>query len=192
MASPPLKVADTPKRDKMTRILLIGYMGAGKTTLGRALAAKLGLTFIDLDCHIEERFRKTISQIFAEKGEEGFRDIERRMLHEVAEFEDVIISTGGGTPCFFDNIDYMNSMGTTVYLQVPVERLFIRLSIARKQRPLIKDKSDEELRSFIAEQLAKREPHYKKASHSFAADKLEDSRQIESSVTAFCEQFNLP
>ncbi|MBQ8542484.1 MAG: shikimate kinase [Bacteroidaceae bacterium] len=176
----------------MTRILLTGYMGAGKTTLGRALATKLGLTFIDLDCYIEERFRKTIPQIFAEKGEEGFRDIERRMLHEVAEFEDIIISTGGGTPCFFDNIDYMNSKGITVYLQVPVERLFIRLSIARKQRPLIKDKNDEELREFIAQQLAKREPFYSKAQYSFEADKLEDKKQIESSVEAFCEQFNLP
>ncbi len=176
----------------MTRILLTGYMGAGKTTLGRALADRLGVTFIDLDNYIEERYRKTISQIFAEKGEEGFRDIERRMLHEVAEFEDVIISTGGGTPCFFDNIDYMNRMGTTVYLQASPERLFIRLSIARKQRPLIKDKNDEELRTFIAEQLAKREPYYSKATHTFMSDRLEDKKQIESSVEAFCQQFNIP
>lgn len=176
----------------MTRILLTGYMGAGKTTLGRALAERLGITFIDLDQYIEQRFRKSISQIFAEKGEEGFRDIERRMLHEVAEFEDVIISTGGGTPCFFDNIDFMNSKGTTVYLQASIERLFIRLSIARRQRPLIKDKNDEELRSFIVEQLAKREPFYTKAQYTFAADKLEDKEQIEASVKAFCEQFNIP
>ncbi len=176
----------------MTRILLTGYMGAGKTTLGRALADRLGMTFIDLDQYIEQRFRKSISQIFAEKGEEGFRDIERRMLHEVAEFEDVIISTGGGTPCFFDNIDFMNSKGITVYLKVPVERLFIRLSIARRQRPLIKDKNDEELRAFIAEQLAKREPHYSKAQYSFVADRLEDKEQIRESVEAFCRTFNLP
>lgn len=176
----------------MTRILLTGYMGAGKTTLGRALAERLGMTFIDLDQYIEQRFRKSISQIFAEKGEEGFRDIERRMLHEVAEFEDVIISTGGGTPCFFDNIDFMNSKGITVYLKVPVERLFIRLSIAHRQRPLIKDKNDEELRAFIAEQLAKREPHYSKAQYSFVADRLEDKEQIRESVEAFCRTFNLP
>ena len=175
----------------MTRIFLIGYMGAGKTTLGRALAAELGVEFIDLDCYIEERFRKTISQIFAEKGEEEFRNIERRMLHEVGEFENVIISTGGGTPCFFDNIEYMSSQGTTVYLDVPVERLFIRLSIARSKRPLIKDKNDEELRAFIAEQLGKRLPHYSKAQYSFKAEKLEDAPQVKASVEAFRREFGV-
>ena len=175
----------------MTRILLIGYMGAGKTTLGATLAETLGLSFIDLDLFIEERFRKSISQIFAEKGEEGFRLIEQRMLHEVAEFEDVIISTGGGTPCFFDNIDYMNSKGITVYLQVPVERLLTRLSIARNKRPLIKDKNDEELLSFIQEQLAKREPYYTKAKHIFISDKLENKNQIAESIEIFRKQFGL-
>lgn len=175
----------------MTRIFLVGYMGAGKTTLGRALAEELGIPFIDLDNYIENRFCKTIAQIFAEKGEEEFRNIEKRLLHEVGEFEDVIISTGGGTPCFFDNIDYMNSQGTTVFLDVPEERLFIRLSIARSKRPLIKEKNDEELKAFITEQLEKRKPHYSKAQYSFRADKLEDKREINLSVEAFCRQFGI-
>lgn len=173
----------------MIRIFLTGYMGSGKTTLGRALAADLDVQFIDLDHYIEQRYRKTIAQLFAEKGEEGFREIERRMLHEVGEFEDVIISTGGGTPCFFDNIEFMNTQGTTIYLDVPVERLFIRLCIARSKRPLIKDKSDEELRAFIIEQLEKRAPHYSKAQYSFKADRLEDTLQVKESVEAFRRQF---
>ena len=91
----------------MKRIFLVGYMGAGKTTIGKVLSKMVGLTFIDLDYYIEGRFRKTVSQLFAERGEEGFRTIEHNLLHEVAEFEDVLISTGGGTPCFFDNMAFM-------------------------------------------------------------------------------------
>ena len=175
----------------MIRIFLTGYMGSGKTTLGRALAADLNVQFIDLDHYIEQRYRKTIAQLFAENGEDGFRAIERRMLHEVGEFEDVIISTGGGTPCFFDNIEFMNAQGITIYLDVPVERLFIRLCIARSKRPLIKDKDDEELRAFIIEQLEKRAPHYSKAQYSFRADRLEDTAQVKESVEAFRHQFAL-
>ena len=166
-------------------------MGAGKTTLGRALAKDLDLQFIDMDSYIETRFCKTVSRIFAEKSEEGFREIERRILHEVGDFEDVIISTGGGTPCFFDNVEYMNNQGTTVFLDVPEERLFIRLSIARNNRPLIKEKNDEELKGFIAEQLGKRRPHYEKAQYRFIADKLEDVKQIGMSVENFKKQFDL-
>lgn len=175
----------------MIRIFLVGYMGAGKTTLGRALAAATGLSFIDLDNYIEQRYHKSIAQLFAERGEEGFRDTERRMLHEVGDFENAIISTGGGTPCFFDNMEYMNTQGTTVYLDVPVERLFIRLSIARSKRPLIKEKSDAELMAFIVEQLEKRAPHYGKAQYTFEADKLEDRTQVERSVEAFRERFDI-
>ena len=175
----------------MTRIFLIGYMGAGKTTLGRALAKELDIQFIDLDSYIEKRLCKSVSQIFAENGEEGFRDIERRMLHEVGDFENVVISTGGGTPCFFDNIEYMNRQGATVFLDVPVERLFIRLKIARKKRPLIMEKNDDELRDFITKQLAKRMPYYSKAGQKFIADQLEDVKQIEASVKNFIQQIEL-
>lgn len=175
----------------MTRIFLIGYMGAGKTTLGRALAKELDIQFIDLDSYIEKRLCKSVSQIFAENGEEGFRDIERRILHEVGDFENVVISTGGGTPCFFDNIEYMNRQGATVFLDVPVERLFIRLKIARKKRPLIMEKNDDELRDFITEQLAKRMPYYSKAGQKFIADQLEDVKQIQASVKNFIQQIEL-
>lgn len=175
----------------MTRLILIGFMGSGKTTLGRALAKALGLTFIDLDNYIELRRCKSINRIFEESGEDGFRTIERNLLHEVCEFEDVIISAGGGTPCFFDNIDYMNSQGTTIYLQVPNERLLERLKIAKSRRPLLKDKNDEEIKAFIDEQLARREQFYLKADHIFAADRLEDKEQIAESVERFRKQFAL-
>ena len=93
-------------------------MGSGKTTLGKAYSQACGLEFIDLDWYVEGRMHKTINELFAEKGEQGFREIERAMLHEVGEFENVVIACGGGTPCFFDNMPYMNSVGTTVFLDV--------------------------------------------------------------------------
>ena len=88
----------------MNRIIIIGYMGAGKTTVGRALSKAIGVPFYDLDWYIEQRMRRSVRQLFDERGEQGFRRVERNMLHEVAEFEEVILSCGGGTPCFFDNM----------------------------------------------------------------------------------------
>ena len=172
----------------MTRILLVGFMAAGKTTLGKALAKDLGLQFVDLDLYIESRYHATVSQIFAERGEEGFRQIERNMLHEVAEFEDVIIATGGGTPCFFDNMEYMNAQGTTVFLDASVDVIFTRLTIARTQRPLVAGKTDEELRSYITETLNRRLPYYSRATHSFCANQLENVKQISESVERFKDE----
>lgn len=173
---------------EMRPIFLIGYMGSGKTTLGRALGRRLGLQFIDLDLYIESRYMRTISQLFAERGEDKFRSIEREMLHEVAEMEDVVVACGGGTPCYYDNIDYMNRCGTTVFLSASEDRLFARLSINRNKRPLIKDLDDQSLRIFIRENLALRMPHYSKASHSFCGDRLEDLMQISTSVEKFIEE----
>ena len=175
----------------MTRIFLIGYMGAGKTTLGKAFARAMGLTFVDLDWYIEERFHKTVSQLFAERGEEDFRELEKRMLHEVAEFENVVISTGGGTPCFFDNMEYMNSMGDPVFLDVDVNVLFRRLKVAKQQRPLLANKNDEELMAFIQEALQKRLPYYTKAKHVFNGERLEDRHQIQQSVERLKELLKL-
>jgi len=175
----------------MTRIFLIGYMGAGKTTLGKAFARALGLSFIDLDWYIEERFHKTIRELFTERGEEAFRDLERRMLHEAGEFEDVVISVGGGTPCFFDNVGYMNSVGETVFLDVDIHVLFRRLKIAKQQRPLLDGKTDEELMTFIQEALQKRLPFYTRAKHTFNGERLEDRHQIQQSVERLKELLKL-
>ena len=141
-------------------------MGAGKTTIGKALSKELGATFYDLDWYIESRMRKTVAQIFAERGEEGFRKMEYNMLHEVAEFENVIISCGGGTPCFFDNMDYLNQQGKTVYLKADPEVLYNHLLMGKVERPLIKGKSPEELIAYIREQLKKREEYYTKAKYT--------------------------
>lgn len=156
----------------MKRIFLVGYMGAGKTTIGKVLSKMVGLTFIDLDYYIEGRFRKTVSQLFAERGEEGFRTIEHNLLHEVAEFEDVLISTGGGTPCFFDNMAFMRQQGTTIYLQVSVEELAKRLELGKQTRPVLKNRSGEALRAFIQESLAARSPFYEQAQIIINTDSL--------------------
>ena len=166
----------------MTRIILIGYMGAGKTTIGKALSKELGIVFYDLDWYIESRMRKTVSEIFAERGEEGFRQIEYNMLHEVAEFEDVIISCGGGTPCFFDNMDYMNQQAETIYLKASPEVLFHHLSIGKGVRPLLLDKTPEEVQEFIREQLQEREKYYLQARHTLDVNLMDDFEKVALSV----------
>lgn len=172
----------------MKRIFLIGYMGAGKTTAGRELAKELDLDFIDLDHFIQARYQKTISQIFQEVGESEFRIIESSMLKEVGEFENVVISTGGGTPCFFDNIDYMNKVGTTVYLRATPEALSERLNTCKEKRPLIKDKSKEELLAFVAENLEKREPYYTKATIIHEPDELINRDDISKYILQLIEK----
>jgi len=162
----------------MRRIILIGYMGAGKTTIGKALSKDVGLPFYDLDWYIESRRHRTVAQLFAEVGEEGFRQIEHNMLHEVAEFEDVIISCGGGTPCFFDNMDYMNSQAQVVYLKATPQVLVQHLRMARTERPLIKGKTPEELSTFIEEQLRLREPYYLKANYVFDVSLMDNYEKI--------------
>ena len=166
----------------MIRIFLTGYMGAGKTTLGKAFARKLNLPFVDLDWYMEERFHKTVGELFVERGEAGFRELEKNMLHEVGAFEDVVISTGGGAPCFFDNMDFLNRNGKTVFLNVHPDVLFRRLRVAKQQRPILQGKQDDELKEFIIRALEKRTPFYSQAQYVFNADELEDRSQIEKSV----------
>lgn len=145
------------------RIYLIGYMGCGKTTLGRQLSEKLGLAFIDLDKYIEERNYKTVPQLFSEYGEEGFRKIERKALEEVSDFTDVVVATGGGAPCFFDNIELMNNTGITLFIDVDASELAERLIKSKTERPLIHGKSKEELIELMTGMLQKRLPYYNQA-----------------------------
>lgn len=166
----------------MKCIILIGYMCAGKTTIGKALAKRLGRTFYDLDWYVEERFHKKIPQIFAEEGEARFRNLECRMLHEVAEFEDIVLACGGGTPCFYDNMDYMNAVAETVYLKASTETLCRHVAMSRGERPLLKGKTDEELRSFIDTQLAQRAPYYEKAQHIIDINVLDSFDKVKDIV----------
>jgi shikimate kinase len=145
------------------RIYLIGYMGSGKSTLGRSLAKHAGLQFIDMDHYLEKRNCKSVPQLFEEFGEEGFRIRERKALEELSEFSDVVIATGGGAPCFFDNIDLMNRTGKTIYLNIDPKILAGRLLKSKTERPLIKGKSKQELIDFIDETLKKRNEFYKQA-----------------------------
>ena len=175
----------------MRRIILIGYMGSGKTTIGKALSKETGMMFYDMDWYIESRMHKTVSQIFAEKGEEAFRKIEYNMLHEVAEFEDVIISCGGGTPCFFDNMDYLNRQGDVCYLKATPEVLYRHLLMAKVERPLLKGKSQEELIAYIQQHLQEREPFYSKARYTLDVSLMDDYDKIIISVQKIRELLQL-
>lgn len=175
----------------MKPIFLIGYMGCGKSTMGRTVSALTGVPFIDLDNYIERRYHLTVKEIFAQRGEDGFRDIERRMLQEVADFEDVIVACGGGTPCFYDNMDYMNAHGTTVFLNTPIPRLHTRLMRGRHKRPLIANKSDEELLEFIKKALNERMAFYSKAQINFSTELLESEVEINDTARQFIKQLGI-
>ena len=168
---------------KPSRIILVGYMGSGKTTVGKALARSLDMPFYDLDWYIESRMRKSVCQIFDERGEEGFRKIEQNLLHEVAEFENVVISCGGGTPCFFDNIDYINQQSESVYLKCMPDVLYMHLKMGKTVRPLLLNKTPEEVQYFISEQLTQREGFYSKARHVVDVTLMDSYEKINITVS---------
>lgn len=154
------------------KIFLVGFMGCGKTSVGKKLAKKINYTFIDLDKAIEERSQKTIPQIFKENGEDSFRQYETQILKELIIKENTIISTGGGAPCFYDNMEMMNQYGSTIYLKMNVSTLVNRLMKAKTQRPLIKGKSEKELAEYITDTLNYREKFYLKAKYIIEARNL--------------------
>lgn len=146
------------------KIFLIGFMGSGKTHWGHLLSQKLGIPFFDLDEQIVSHENKSISQLFAEQGEEYFRLVEKDMLHIITESHDsFVMATGGGTPCYFNNVEYMNRSGTSVWLNVPIDTLHQRLLKEKEKRPLIKELTDTQLRGFIAKKFSDRRIYYEQA-----------------------------
>lgn len=161
-------------------------MGSGKTTLGQAVSIATGLPFIDLDQWIEEQQGCSIGDFWQRHGEDAFRRLEREALELLSQRCDVIVACGGGTPCFFDNMDLMQSRGVTVWLDASRPRLLSRLREAQQQRPLIAAiSSDSELDAYIASGLEHRHPHYSRAAVRFPADRLDTVAQLEQSVAEF-------
>lgn len=153
------------------RITLIGYMGSGKNFIGERLSKRLSIPFYDLDALIEEKERRSITTIFKTKGEIYFRKIERTILLEtLKEKDDIILSLGGGTPCFYNNMDCVIESSIAVYLQSTISTLSKRLLKEKEQRPLISHLQDEQLPEFIAKHLFERRFFYEKATYTVNTD----------------------
>ena len=147
------------------RIFIIGYMGAGKTTIGKKLANKLKLAFIDLDEYIEGETGMTVSEIFNTSGEDYFRLKEKEALNKIIQVDNFVLSTGGGAACFYNNMQVMNKNGVTIYLKAKTAVLRHRIKHSKINRPLLENKTDEELTSYIDKQLSEREVFYLQAKH---------------------------
>lgn len=162
----------------MRPVFLIGYMGCGKTTVGRELARELGVAFIDLDEFIEARCGLKIVEIFDEMGENRFRELETEALRDVAAMSDVVIATGGGTPCHGDNMALINRSGMSVWLTTGAERIAARLRLPDQQatRPKLAGLSPEAILQLTREELAARTPYYSQAQLHFDSTDIETAR----------------
>ena len=153
---------------KEYKIVLIGFMGSGKSTIGRLLAEELNLPFVDLDEYIIQKSGKSISKIFKEYGEQEFRKIERECLQELlSQKESMVIASGGGTPCFAGNLELMKSKSMVIYLQSGVKLLTQRLTKSQRPRPLIRGMRKDDLERFIRKLLRKRRSFYLQADMVF-------------------------
>ena len=159
-------------------IFLIGFMGSGKSYVGKELAERMNYDFVDLDTYIIENEQLTISEIFQKQGESVFRSKENTHLKSLFSLENSIVATGGGTPCFYDGMDLMCKNGITIYLYVKNEILFSRLKNEREKRPLIADTSDEELMNTIKTKIAERSATYESAEAIFEVKSIDDSNVI--------------
>ncbi len=155
------------------RVFLIGFMASGKSSVGKKLAKKIGLPFVDLDDYIEEKYNTTIRSLIYNKGMDKFREIEKQSLETIInKNENILISTGGGTSCYFDNMKLMNETGVTIYLEVDIHTLVDRLMHAKKDRPLIWGKSREDLTVYAKDLLGRRQVYYRKAMHTISGKNL--------------------
>lgn len=145
------------------KIFLVGFMGSGKTFVGRQLAEKLGFLFIDLDSLIENIEGDIVSQIFENKGETYFRKIESDRLKDLKKWTEIVVATGGGAACFHDNMAWMSEHGITVYLQATPELLLERLKNEAEKRPLLRGKDESQLLDFIEKTVTEREVFYNQA-----------------------------
>ncbi len=175
----------------MVRIYLIGYMGVGKTTVGKKLAKLFDIGFIDLDKFIESKYHKTVPELFAERGENEFRLIEQKSLIEVSEIENVVVSTGGGTPCFFENIRLMNQTGITVYIHAEPDELAARLRASKTIRPIVSGKTGEDLMMFIANHLKERERFYNQAQLIYKTDRLITKEEVHLTVDRIANEIKI-
>ena len=155
-------------------------MGSGKTHWGHLLSEKLGMRFFDLDEQVTEHAGKSIPEIFAGEGEEQFRLIEKEVLYIITEsHESFVMACGGGSPCYFNNIEYMNKSGTTVWINTPLDTLFQRLIGEKEKRPLIKQLSDEQIKGFIAKKFSDRKIYYEQASVTVDEEPVQLDQLIE-------------
>ncbi len=165
----------------MKKIFLIGYMGCGKSSLGRKLAKVANMEFMDMDSIIEQREGASISDIFYYQGEEYFRNAERSLIEELGAAEgDMVISTGGGAPTWKDNMECMNGLGSTIYLRRTAKQIASRLSPhGRQKRPKLRGLNDEELVAFMTTNMVEREPFYSQAKYCVDCVERSDAELID-------------
>lgn len=151
------------------RIFLVGYMGSGKSTFGSALADSLGIQWIDLDDEFESRYKIAIADFFVKYGESTFRELEHKLLSEISHRSDIVVSTGGGAPCYFDNMKLMNQSGVTVYLSASPELLISRIENSARKRPVFQQMKGENFKENLTRHLESRKPFYSLATFTIDA-----------------------
>lgn len=166
------------------KIFIIGYMCSGKSTVGKRLARKLNYDFIDLDLYFEEKYHISVDDFFKKYGDDAFRKIETKLLNEILTKDNIVISTGGGTPCFNENMNLMKNNGVSVYLKMHINSLKDRILNSKKQRPLLKNISEDNIDDFLSDHLSKREVFYQQADFTVKGENVD----VEGMVELICSQ----